>query len=192
MESLKRIDRVVTSEPVNLAEITMKQPLPAGGIKDLDPFLIIQHGAGALAPRTNYKKAGVGPHPHRGFSPVTFIFKGSIHHRDSRNNSEVVHEGGTQWMHAGRGIIHSERPGKELAKKGGESEIVQFWVNSPAAHKMDTPSYQPISKEETPVIKKGQSEIAVVAGEFEGIVGPADILSPQILLHTPGTFQHEY
>jgi hypothetical protein len=49
--------------------------------------------------------AGVGPHPHRGFSPVTFIFKGGVHHRDSRGNDSVIYAGGAQWMNAGMGII---------------------------------------------------------------------------------------
>lgn len=179
---MKIIAKIVKSQPINMGGIEMKQPLPANGIEHLDPFLLIQHGAGTIASGSDYKKLGVGPHPHRGFSPVTFIFKGSIHHRDSMNNSAVVTEGGTQWMHAGKGINHSERPGVELAKNGGESEIVQFWVNSPTANKMDVPFYQPISKEDTPIVKKQNAEIAVVAGEFEGVTGPAKVLTPQILL----------
>jgi len=108
------------------------------------------------------------------------------------NHSKVVSEGGTQWMHAGRGITHSERPGKELADTGGESEIIQFWVNSPARHKMDTPSYQPISRENTPVLKKGNTEIAVVAGTFEGHVGPAETLTLQTLLRITSTANDNY
>ena len=179
---MKKVSKVVKANPIDMGGIEMKQPLPAGGIEHLDPFLLIQHGAGKIPPNSDHRKLGVGPHPHRGFSPVTFIFKGSIHHRDTLNHSEVVHEGGTQWMHAGKGINHSERPGMELAEKGGESEIVQFWVNSPSAQKMDAPSYQPISKEDTPVVKRQNTEIAVVAGEFEGVAGPVNILTPQILL----------
>ncbi len=179
---MKKIVKVIKAKPVDMGGIVMKQPLPVDGIEQIDPFLLIQHGSGSLAPNTDHRKAGVGPHPHRGFSPVTFVFKGSIHHRDSMNHSTLVTEGGTQWMHAGKGITHSERPGKELAQTGGESEIVQFWVNSPAAKKMDTPFYQPISKEDTPIVKKGNTEIAIVAGEFEGKKGPANTLTPQILL----------
>jgi redox-sensitive bicupin YhaK (pirin superfamily) len=179
---MKQIAKIVKANPIIMGDIEMKQPLPANGIEHLDPFLLIQHGAGIIEPNTNHRKVGVDPHPHRGFSPVTFIFKGSIHHRDSMNNSQVVTEGGTQWMHAGKGINHSERPGRELAKNGGENEIIQFWVNSPSINKMDVPTYQPISKEDTPIIEKHNAKIAVVAGEFEGVNGPANILTPQILL----------
>ncbi|MGD1848960.1 MAG: pirin family protein [Salibacteraceae bacterium] len=179
---MKKVSNVVSSVPVEMGDITMKQPLPVKAIERIDPFLLIQHGSGTIPPGSDYRKLGVGPHPHRGFSPVTFIFKGSVHHRDSAYNSEEVEEGGTQWMHAGRGITHSERPGKALAAQGGPNEIIQFWVNSPAQHKMDLPSYQPISKEETPIVRKGNTKIAVVAGDFEGTKGPAKTLTEQILL----------
>ncbi|MEM7104809.1 MAG: pirin family protein [Bacteroidota bacterium] len=182
MSVLKKINGVVSSKPINLGGIEMKQPLPIERVNQIDPFLLIQHGVGEIEPGSDHRKLGVGPHPHRGFSPVTFIFKGSIHHRDSLEHSDVVEEGGTQWMHAGKGITHSERPGEKLALQGGESEIVQFWVNSPPLNKMDIPYYQPISKEETPIIHKNNSKIAIVAGQFEGISGPAKTLTPQILL----------
>lgn len=179
---MKKVSKVIKARPMNMGGIAMKQPLPVKNVEQIDPFLLIQHGSGKIPAGSDYRTLGVGPHPHRGFSPVTFIFKGTIHHRDSLDNSEEVLEGGTQWMHAGRGVIHSERPGKELATSGGESEIVQFWVNSPASHKLDMPSYQPISKENTPIVSKGNTQIAVVAGLFEGVKGPANTLTPQTLL----------
>ncbi|MDG1332197.1 MAG: pirin family protein [Crocinitomicaceae bacterium] len=182
MKEHKIIDKIVSAKSVKMGSDLLKQLLPYEAIDQIDPFLLIQHGAGQLKGNTHPKNVGVGPHPHRGFSPVTFVFKGSVHHRDSAYNSGVVDAGGTQWMHAGSGIIHSERPGKEFAESGGENEFIQFWVNSPAKNKMDAPSYQAIWKEETPVVTKDAAEIAVVAGDFEGTVGPANTLTPQTLL----------
>ena len=80
MKALKIIHTIVSAIPVNLRDISMKQPLPVDGIQQIDPFLLIQHGAGVVEAGTKHRNAGVGPHPHRGFSPVTFIYKGSIHH----------------------------------------------------------------------------------------------------------------
>ena len=85
-------------------------------------------------------------------------------------------------MHAGRGITHSERPGKELAESGGENEFIQFWVNTPARFKMETPYYLPLSEQDTPKVLKDKAVIGVVAGEFEGVKGPARTYSPQTLL----------
>lgn len=85
-------------------------------------------------------------------------------------------------MHAGRGITHSERPSAEMAESGGDLEFIQFWVNSPAKHKMDKAFYLPLSDEQTPKIEGEGHSIGVVAGEYEGVKGPAPTLSPMTLL----------
>ncbi len=182
MKTKRLIRQIVQTVPADLGRAVLDQALPVPGIARIDPFLLIHHANFEFKKGVRPQDAGVGPHPHRGFSPVTFIFEGSVQHQDSRGNKAEVSEGGTQWMHAGMGIIHSERPGKEFAKEGGKQEIIQFGVNSPAKHKMDAPSYQPISAAETPKITKDKAIIGVVAGEFEGVEGPAKTLTPQKLL----------
>jgi len=162
--------------------IHLQQPLPDRTVDQIDPFILIHHGSLPVKQGKQRSESGVGPHPHRGFSPVTFVFKGGVQHQDSLGNNEVVTEGGTQWIHSGKGIIHSERPSKEMVEKGGENEIIQFWVNTPAKHKMETPYYLPLSADKTPSTHKDKAIIYVVAGEFEGVMGPAKTYSPQTLL----------
>ena len=178
----RTIKHIIPAQKVNMGGHYLDQPLPVQQLDMLDPFLLIHHWKNNLPGGQRPQEAGVGPHPHRGFSPVTFVFKGSVEHRDSLGQSAVVHEGGTQWMFAGRGITHSERFPKELVEKGGELEFIQFWVNAPAAHKMEQPFYKPISKEETPLVEEDKSKIWVVSGEFKGITGAASTYSPQLLL----------
>ena len=122
----------------------------------------------------------MGPHPHRGFSPVTLIFKGGVQHRDSRGNNSIVTEGGTQWMFAGRGITHSERPVKELAEKGGTLEFIQFWVNVPSKNKMEQPYYKAITADENSIYfsEDKKVEVSVVSGELEGVIGKVDTYTP--------------
>nr|XP_027235152.1 uncharacterized protein LOC113826460 [Penaeus vannamei] len=160
----------------------LDQPLPVQGLDYVDPFLLIHHWKSELPGGQRQQEAGVGPHPHRGFSPVTFVFKGEVNHQDSLGNKALVGEGGTQWMFAGKGITHSERFSKELVKSGGELEFIQFWVNAPAKDKMRPAYYQPISKEHTPVIENKDSTIWVVTGELNGVRGAAPTYSPQTLL----------
>ena len=93
-------------------------------------------------------------------------------------NEAIVGPGGTQWMFAGRGITHSERPSKELAKKGGMNEFIQFWVNAPAKNKLSPSFYKPISKEDTPTIEKEGAKIQVICGEFEGLKGSVQYFIP--------------
>jgi len=164
--------------------IILDQPLPNHSFDNVDPFLLVHHWNDKLPGDRRQQESGVGPHPHRGFSPVTFIFKGGVHHRDSHGGNSIVQEGGTQWMNAGRGIVHSERPTKELAENGGDFELIQFWINAPASQKMIQPSYQPLSKEETIWIdgEDGLSEIGLVAGEFEGKRGKVVSSSPMTIM----------
>ena len=162
----------------------VEQPLPHQEINTIDPFLLIHHASKKYTAGSNIKDLGVGPHPHRGFSPVTFVFQGEVHHRDSRGNSSAIRAGGTQWMHSGMGIIHSERPSKAMADHGGTMEIIQFWVNVPASAKMLQPEYMPLSVENTPTLKLDDniSEVQVIAGDFESLSGPVNTHSPLLIL----------
>ena len=179
---VRSVKTIVRAQLVNMGGHLLDQPLPIQGIDSIDPFLLIHHWDEPLTPGGKQSELGVGPHPHRGFAPVTFIFKGSVRHQDSLGNTAVISAGGTQWMHAGNGIIHSERPGIKLVKQGGEQEFIQFWVNTPAKYKMEAPYYLPISADDTPKIKKENAEISIVAGTFESKIGPAKTYSPQTLL----------
>ena len=179
---IRTVKKIVSAQRVNMGGNFLDQPLPINGLDMVDPFLLIHHWNETLKPGGKQSELGVGPHPHRGFSPVTFIFKGSVRHQDSIGNTAVISEGGTQWMHTGRGIVHSERPGIDLVRNGGEQEFIQFWVNSPSKYKMEEPYYLPITAEDTPLIKKENVDIRIVAGEFESLKGPAKTYSPQTLL----------
>jgi redox-sensitive bicupin YhaK (pirin superfamily) len=165
------IDRVLPGNEVDMGGMPVIQPLPTAKVDQIDPFLLLHHHTANVQAGTDFKHAGVGPHPHRGFSPVTFIFKGDVHHRDSRGNSSIVSAGGVQWMDAGMGIIHSERPSRGLAEAGGEQEIVQLWINTPAALKMKQPSYTALQKDDMPRIDGVKGDVRLVAGSLAMMQG---------------------
>ena len=129
----RSVKKIIAAQKVNMGGHILDQPLPVNGIDQIDPFLLIHHWKRNMKGGDSQKDVGVGPHPHRGFSPVTFVFEGAVEHRDSLGNRATVTKGGTQWMHAGKGITHSERPSKTIAEEGGLQEFIQFWVNTPAA-----------------------------------------------------------
>ncbi len=182
----RSIQQIIPAQKVNMGGHILDQPLPVKGLDQVDPFLLIHHWKQDMPGGQSQKEVGVGPHPHRGFSPVTFVFEGAVEHRDSRGNRAVVGKGGTQWMHAGMGITHSERPSTELSENGGKLEFIQFWVNTPAAFKNEEPYYLPLSAEETPTITSDDYTLQVVAGNFENLKGPAQTYSPQLLLRGEG------
>jgi redox-sensitive bicupin YhaK (pirin superfamily) len=179
---------VFKAEKINMGGIMIDQALPVKGIESVDPFLLIHHWSDIFPGGQHQMDLGVPPHPHRGFSPVTLVFKGSVHHRDSLGNDSIVSSGGTQWMNSGRGLVHSERPGIKLAEEGGEFELIQIWVNTPARHKMDEPCYMALHSKETPTVRSadGLVETAIVAGSMAGVQSPAPLLSPLLILRVEG------
>ncbi len=185
----KTIKKIIASQKVNMGGHIIDQSLPNQHMDQLDPFLLIHHARWRLQGDQRPLEAGIGAHPHRGFSPVTFIFEGDIRHQDSLGNDTVVRAGGTQWMHAGKGITHSERPSKELAMSGGLQEFIQFWVNTPAKYKMEAPYYLPLPEEKIPYIEDDDYKVQIVAGEYNGIKGPARTFSPLLLMR--GTIKTE-
>lgn len=181
---MRTIRRTIKAKEVNMGGIILDQALPINGIDQIDPFILVHHWKQTLGGGEKEQDLGVGPHPHRGFAPVTFIFEGAVNHRDSRGFNSIIEAGGTQWMNSGMGIVHSERPPKSLAENGGVFEIIQFWVNAPAKNKMDPPSYQPLSKKETPVVLSSDKKIkiSIVAGDLNGTTGPISTYTPMLVL----------
>jgi quercetin 2,3-dioxygenase len=165
----RTVNAMIYAEEFPMGKIKVRQAFPSAQVEFLDPFILLHHAAIDVPAGINQLHEGVGPHPHRGFSPVTFIFKGGVHHRDSRGNNSVIEAGGVQWMNAGMGIIHSERPPANIQELGGKQEIIQMWVNTPAAFKKEQPAYFPRTKAEIPFVLKdeGKARINVVAGSFE-------------------------
>ena len=184
----RSIKQIWQAGKVNMGGIILDQAIPIRGVDQIDPVLLIHHWSNTLKGGQKQSEVGVGPHPHRGFIPVTFIFKGGVHHRDSKGHEAVVYAGGTQWMHSGSGIVHSERPAVELAEKGGDFEIIQFWVNVPAANKMIAPKYISLHERETPKVQStdGKVTVGVVAGVLKGKKGGILPETDMLLLRIEG------
>jgi quercetin 2,3-dioxygenase len=159
----------------------VKQPLPAEGLQQVSPFILLHH-AGPQQHAPGAVTARLSPHPHRGFEPVTFLFSGKLHHKDSTGAEGFLESGDVQWMTAGSGIIHSEGPSEQFAREGGAMELVQLWVNLPRDHKMTAPKYQDIKGSTIPVSERNGFRVQVVAGEFEGNKGPASTFTPIMAL----------
>jgi quercetin 2,3-dioxygenase len=170
----RTVSHLLYAEKVDMGGMPIRQPLPTYKVSQFDPFLLLHHADVKVPTHLKPDHAGVGPHPHRGFSPVTFIFKGGVHHRDSRGNDSVIYAGGAQWMNAGMGVIHSERPPVDIHERGGRQEIIQLWINTPASHKMDQPLYFPLAADEAPqkFVDDGKVLLRVFSGKVDGLTGP--------------------
>lgn len=177
--NLNSIKRVGHSDFVNMGPIRLRQPIPTRDIDSIDPFVLVHHyGPYEISEQNN--PFDLGPHPHRGFEPVTFLFQGEQLHRDSLGHESVVKAGDVQWTTAGRGIIHAERPTDEFVKKGGTIEGVQLWLNLPADKKMISANYQHGKSDDFPVVKSPDNliDIKVVAGSLDGKRGLISTQTP--------------
>jgi redox-sensitive bicupin YhaK (pirin superfamily) len=167
----RNIDKIIAAPLVNMGPIQLRQPIPIEGTDQISPFILLHHFDIMMEP--GHSNFDVPPHPHRGFMPITFMYEGAVEHEDSLGNTKVIGSNEVQWINAARGIIHSEKTGKEFAKEGGRFHGIQLWINLPAAQKMNTPSYQPITKDEIVLMEKDGVQFRLVSGKFEGQTGPA-------------------
>jgi redox-sensitive bicupin YhaK (pirin superfamily) len=146
----------------------------------MDPFIMMDYNSKHVFPPSPTPK-GVGVHPHRGFETVTIAYKGRVAHHDSSGGGGIIGEGDVQWMTAASGVLHKEYHEETFSKTGGEFQMVQLWVNLPAKDKMSKPKYQAIANQQMtriPVGENNDSFVELIAGDYQGEVGPASTFSP--------------
>jgi quercetin 2,3-dioxygenase len=152
-------------------------------LADLDPFVHMdQMGEVEYAPG---EPKGTPWHPHRGFETVTYIIDGIFEHQDSNGGGGTITNGDTQWMTAGAGILHIERPPEHLVVSGGLFHGIQLWVNLPKAEKWAPPRYQDLRATEVSLLSSPDAGalVRVIAGEVAGHAGPGQTYSPMTMLH---------
>ena len=163
------------------------------GFEAIDPFLLLDEmGPLTWAPNT---AKGAPWHPHRGFETVTYVLDGAVEHTDTEGGGGTIGEGDTQWMTAGRGLLHDELPTQDAFRNGGRQHGVQLWVNLPAAKKMTEPRYQAISASALTLLTTddGAGVVRLIAGSLGDHAGPGDTHTPITLAHAtlpPGTELH--
>ncbi|HUR77982.1 MAG TPA: pirin family protein [Acidimicrobiales bacterium] len=149
----------------------------------LDPFIHmdqmgeVEYGVG--------EARGTSWHPHRGFETVTYMIDGAFEHQDSIGNGGLITNGSTQWMTAGGGILHIEKPPEHLVRAGGLFHGVQLWVNLPAKDKLMPAAYQGIEADDVRLARSvdGGVLLRIVAGDVAGVRGPGST-------HTPINYVH--
>ncbi|HEX5494100.1 MAG TPA: pirin family protein [Mycobacteriales bacterium] len=178
------VARVVTAHSQLEGEgFVVRRPFPGIDLAMADPFVLLDHlGAVEYAPG---EAKGTPWHPHRGFETVTYIMDGSMEHEDSTGGGGLITDGATQWMTAGSGVFHSERPPQDFVAAGGLFHGTQLWVNLPAALKWSPPRYQDIGSADVTLLSSddGGALLRVIAGAVDGHRGPGNTQTPITYLH---------
>jgi len=165
---MRSIKKIHSADYRPIADLVTYSPMPTRDLEMIDPFLFINHHGPQTFSALN-NGLPFGPHPHRGMETVTFIIAGDITHKDSNGNESVIFSGGIQWMTAGSGLIHTELSSDDFKKFGGDLEILQLWINLPAALKMTPPHYKGLQEDKIPVLSldEGKVKAKLVSGKFE-------------------------
>jgi redox-sensitive bicupin YhaK (pirin superfamily) len=152
-------------------------------LTELDPFVHMdQMGEVDYGPG---EPRGTAWHPHRGFETVTYMIDGTFEHQDSTGGGGRITNGDTQWMTAGAGILHIEKPPEALVVSGGLFHGIQLWVNLPAADKWVEPRYQDIGRDQVTLLTSPDAGalVRVISGSVGDNQGPG-------ITHTPITMVH--
>src|SRR4051794_16036828 len=115
----------------------------------------------------------VAPHPHIGLQTVSWLFGGSIEHRDSVGSHALVKPGELNLMTAGRGISHSEVSTDEATVLHG----VQLWVALPADYRDTEPG---LAHYAPPVVHGPGWDAQVFLGSMLDSESPVQTFSPLV------------
>lgn len=159
---------------------TVRRLLPALQARHVGPFVFFDHfGPARFEPGQGMD---VRPHPHIGLATVTWLFDGTIRHRDSLGSLADITPGAVNWMTAGRGIVHSERTRPEVRRAGQTLHGVQIWLALPQADAEIAPEFHHHERAALPQVRQPGVEAVLIAGEAYGKTSPVRIFAPMFLL----------
>lgn len=158
----------------------VRRMLPVLMARHVGPFVFYDHmGPADFAPG---KGMDVRPHPHIGLATVTWLFEGSIRHRDSLGSLADITPGAVNWMTAGRGITHSERTPPERRVTGQRMHGIQVWVALPREHEEAAPEFHHHDAESLPRICMSGAELVLIAGTAYDKVSPVKVFAPMFFI----------
>ncbi len=172
--------KILEATQHNIGGLTVKRILPHLEKKMVGPFIFFDH----MGPTTFAPGQGVNvrPHPHIGLSTLTYLFTGSLLHRDSLGNHVEVSPGDVNWMTAGRGIVHSERESIEVRASHHDINGLQCWVALPPTLCEIAPSFTHINKAALPQRIVDGVTMRLIAGDAFAMSSPVKTYSPLFYL----------
>lgn len=172
---------IVDERQADLGNFMVGRLLPFRKKRQVGPFTFIDHMGPAEIGAGRYMD--VDQHPHIGLSTLTYLYEGSVHHKDSMGTDQVVNAGDVGFMTAGSGVTHTERTPVEnrdgLVKK---MHGYQIWVAMPKAMEEDDPSFQFVAKADLTKWEQDGNEFILVAGSAFGKNSPLKGHSPLFMV----------
>lgn len=174
-KSCEALALVIVPRARDVGNFEVRRALPQARRRMVGPFIFLdQMGPAQMAPGTGMD---VAPHPHIGLATVTYLFDGTIMHRDSEGHVQEILPGAMNLMTAGRGIAHSERTPDLPRKSGQRVGGMQSWVALPRALEETAPTFQHYAAENLHVVTDHGLTARVIAGDAFGKRSPVTTLS---------------
>jgi redox-sensitive bicupin YhaK (pirin superfamily) len=174
-QSCDALELIIVPRARDLGSFEVRRALPHGKRQMVGPFIFFDQ----MGPVQFLAGQGmdVRPHPHIGLATVTYLFDGSVMHRDSEGNELEIVPGEMNLMTAGRGIAHSERTPQGIRQSGGGMYGIQSWIALPEAHEETDPSFQHFDAASLPIVEDSGLWARVIAGSAFGRTSPVGMLS---------------
>lgn len=165
----------IFGKETDLGAFSVRRVLPHRDVRSVGPFVFFDHmGPADFKPGQGID---VAPHPHIGLATVTYIFEGAIRHHDSLGSLLEIKPGDLNWMHAGRGITHSERETDAVRNSAHKLDGLQLWVAVPEEDEESDPEFFHVAKDDLPIIEDAGLHMRLIAGEAFGKTAPVPVKS---------------
>lgn len=182
---MSNIQLIIEERAASIGSFMVGRLLPFRQKRMVGPFIYIDHmGPVKMNERENFD---VLPHPHIGLSTLTFLFEGSIMHRDTLANEVEIKPGEVNWMTAGKGIVHSERTPEYLRHSEKHMHGLQIWVALPKHLEQMDPEFFHIDKAHIPTWEQDGISFKLIAGEIFGHKSAVPVYSSLYLLELKST-----
>ena len=174
------IQQIIIPEKHDLGGFSVQRSLPQPDRNMVGPFIFFDHLGPAVFPPG--KGVDVRPHPHINLATVTFLFEGSLLHRDSLGVVQEILPGEVNWMTAGKGVVHSERSPDDFREKESTLHAIQTWVALPESAEETAPDFSHYAEADLPKWTTHGTTATLIAGKFQDYASPVQTYSPTLYL----------
>ena len=174
-DAVDAIETVIVPRARDLGGFEVRRALPAPKRQMVGPFIFFDQ----MGPAEFVTGQGIDvrPHPHIGLATVTYLYRGTIHHRDSLGTDSWIEPGAVNWMVAGHGITHSERTDGTVRSQPHSLFGIQTWVALPKGAEDTPPDFQHAAKDALPVLDGEGKSVRLILGSAWGETAPVRTFS---------------
>ena len=167
---MQSVETQIIPRTSDIGNLTVRRALPSREKRSVGSFVFWdQFGPGELIQDVGLD---VRPHPHIGLSTFSYLFAGTMQHRDSLGNDIVIGPGAVNLMTAGSGIVHSERSDPDSRANLSEMFGIQSWLALPRSWEETAPSFDHYGESRLPQFSENGVEGRVLLGDWFGLQSP--------------------